>query len=112
MLRADGLEVGQHAAQPALGHVVLARSRGVLGDDALGLLLGAHEQHVPAGAHDLVDHGARLLDALERLLQVDDVDAVPLHEDEALHLRIPAARLVPEVNSRFEQVLHGDFGHE
>ena len=53
----------------------------------------------------------RLLDALERLLQVDDVDAVALHEDELLHLRVPAPRLMPEVDTRFEQVLHRDIGH-
>jgi hypothetical protein len=109
--RADGLEVREHAAQPALGHVVLRAARRVLGDHELGLLLRAHEQHVPAAAHDLGDRRARVLDALERLLQIDDVDAVPLHEGESLHLRIPSSRLVPEVNTRFEQVLHDDLGH-
>jgi hypothetical protein len=111
MLGADRLEVREHPAQPALGDVELRAARGLLGHHQLGLLLRAHEQHVSAGAHDLLDRRPRVLDALECLLQVDDVDAVPLHEDELLHLRIPSTRLVPEVHSGFEQLLHGDLGH-
>ena len=45
--------------------------------------------------HELV--GA--VDVGQRLLQVDDVDAVALGEDVALHLRVPAAGLVPEVHA-------------
>jgi len=39
-------------------------------------------------------------------LQVDDVDIVALAVDVLLHLGVPAARLMPEVYSRFEQVFH------
>ena len=39
------------------------------------------------------------LDALQGLLQVDDVDAVAIAVDEALHLRVPAAGLVAEVDT-------------
>ena len=49
---------------------------------------------------------------LLRLLQVDDVDAAALGEDEALHLRVPAARLVAEVDAGLQQFLHGNDGHE
>ena len=45
---------------------------------------------------------------LERLLEVDDVDAVALAVDEPLHLRVPAAGLVTEVDTGLEQLLHGD----
>jgi len=91
--------------------VVHAATAGVLAHDLLGLLLRADEQHVPAIARDLDDRRARILDALQRLLQVDDVDAVPLHEDELLHLRVPTAGLMPEVHTGFEQFLHRDLGH-
>src|SRR5205814_2950736 len=47
----------------------------------------------------------------QRLLKVDDVDPVPLHEDEALHLRVPAAGLMSEVDSGLEELLHRDDGH-
>ena len=43
--------------------------------------------------------------------EVDDVDAAALGEDEALHLRVPAARLVAEVDAGLQQFLHGDDGH-
>jgi hypothetical protein len=56
------------------------------------------------------DEGVGGLDALQRLLEVDDVDAVALTEDEPLHLRVPAAGLVPEVDTGVEQLLHGDDG--
>ena len=50
----------------------------------------------------------RLFEHLQRLLQIDNVDPVALTEDVFLHLGVPALRLMPEVNTRFEQLLHGD----
>src|SRR6185295_19659061 len=38
------------------------------------------------------------------LQQVDDVDPVHLAEDEAAHVRVPAARLMAEVDSGLEQL--------
>jgi hypothetical protein len=52
-----------------------------------------------------------LLDQRQRLLQIDDVDAAPLREDEAAHLGIPSARLVAEVNPGLQKLSHGDDGH-
>ena len=49
--------------------------------------------------------------SVERLLQVDDVDAAALREDEAAHLGVPAARLVAEMDSGLQQLSHGDDGH-
>ena len=46
-----------------------------------------------------------LLDPFQRLLEVDDVDATALGEDEAAHLRVPPASLVAEMHPGFEQVL-------
>ena len=51
------------------------------------------------------------VDVGQRLLQVDDVDAVALGEDESLHLRVPATGLVPEVDAALEQLAHRDDGH-
>src|SRR5690349_5039795 len=107
----DGREVGEHPAQPALVHVRHADPLGLLGDDLLGLLLGADEQDRAAVGHGLPDELVRPVDVGQRLLQVDDVDAVALAEDEPLHLRVPPAGLVPEVDAAVEQLLHGDDGH-
>ena len=45
-------------------------------------------------------------------MQVDDVDAVALGEDETLHLRVPATGLVSEVNAALEELASGDDGHD
>ena len=103
-----GLEVGEHAAQPALVHVGHADAGRLLGDGLLGLLLGADEQDRAAVGDGLLDELVGAVDVGQRLLQVDDVDAVALGEDEALHLRVPATGLVPEVHAALEQLLHAD----
>src|SRR4029077_17711753 len=51
------------------------------------------------------------LDPRQRLVQVDDVDAVALAEDEPSHLRVPAPGLVAEVDPSLQQLLHGDDSH-
>ncbi len=108
-----GGEVGEHATQPALVDVRHADPRGLLGDGLLGLLLGADEQDGAAVGDGLLDEVVGAVDERQRLLQVDDVDAVALGEDEALHLRVPATGLVPEVNTAFKHLSHGDDGgHE
>jgi hypothetical protein len=103
-----GLEVGERAAEPALGDVELAGSRGLLADDVLRLLLGADEQHRLAARADVDDRLERAAEQLDRVLQVDDVDAVARAEDEGLHLRVPAAGVVAEVDARLEQLAHRD----
>ena len=59
----------------------------------------------------LLDELVGAVDERQRLLQVDDVDAVALGEDEALHLRVPAPGLVPEVDAALEELAHRDDGH-
>src|SRR5690606_6077772 len=75
------------------------------------LLLRADEQDLATVGDEVADEAVGDLDPAERLLEVDDVDAVALAEDEALHLRVPATGLVPEVDARFEHLTHGDDGH-
>ncbi len=60
-----------------------------------------------AALADVAREGGRLLDELERLLEVDDVDAPALAEDEAAHLGIPAARLMAEVDAGLQELSHG-----
>ena len=74
----------------------------------LRLLLRADEEHRAAALGDVARELVRLLEQLARLLEVDDVDAAALGEDEPLHLRVPAAGLVAEVDSGLQQLLHGD----
>jgi len=51
------------------------------------------------------------LDALQRLVEVENVDAIALTENEALHLRVPLAGLVPEMNAGFQHLAHRDDSH-
>ena len=107
----DGLEVGQGAAHPAVGHRELAATFGLCGHGFLGLALGADEQHFAAvghGVHHFVVGGAEQLDGL---LQVDDVNAVAGAEDVGAHFGIPAAGLVAEVHAGFQHLLHADVSH-
>ena len=82
----------------------------VLLDRILGLLLRADEEHGAAAACEVARERGSLLEELEGLLQVDDVDAPALAEDEAAHLRVPAAGLVAEVDTGLQQLSHGNDG--
>ena len=104
----NGLEVGEHAAQPPLVDVRHTAAHCVVGHRILRLLLGAHEQHRAALTHQVADVGVRRLDASQRLVEIDDVDAVALTKDESLHLWVPAAGLVSEMDAGLEQLAHAD----
>ena len=80
-------------------------------DGGLRLFLRAHEQDGAISLGEVAREGVRFLQELEGLLQVDDVDAAALREDEAAHLGIPASRLMAEVDPGLQQLAHGDDGH-
>src|SRR6476646_4328102 len=107
----DGLEVGEHPAEPAVVHVRHPAAVGLVLDGLPGLLLGADEEHGPAVGHRAAHEPVGGVDPLQRLLEVDDVDAVALAPDEPTHLGVPTARLVTEVDSGLQQLLHGDDSH-
>jgi hypothetical protein len=46
------------------------------------------------------------------LLDVDDVDAIALSKNKALHLWIPTTSLVSEVDSTVEKFSHCYYGHD
>ena len=100
----DGLEVGEHPAQPAVVDVELTGTLRFETDRRLGLPFGADGEH-PAPIGDRLPNEIQCrLEARQRLVEIDNVDAVALTEQEALHARIPAPRLVPEVDTGFQQV--------
>ena len=103
----DRLEVRERAAEPARGDVGHAAARRLDLDRLLRLLLRADEEHRLAVATATAAREVhRLLEQRDGLLEVDDVDAVALGEDVALHARVPAVGLVSEVDAGFEQGLH------
>jgi hypothetical protein len=102
----DRAPVREQSAEPAVVDVGHLHAGGVLGDGVLALLLRSHEQHRAASARQVLREVVRLLDQLQRLLEIDDVDPAALGEDEALHLRVPAARLVTEMDSGLQELSH------
>ena len=104
-------EVREHAAKPTLVHVRHAALVGVALDRVLSLLLGADEQDVAATGDEITDVPVGRLDSTERLLEVDDVDAGALAENETLHFRVPTTGLVAEVCSGFQHLTHADNSH-
>ena len=108
----DRAPVRQQAAEPAVSDERLPDAGRLADDRVLGLLLRADEEDRAPTLGDVPREIVRLLQQRLRLLEVDDVDAAALVEDEALHLRVPAARLVAEVHPGLQQLLHGDDCHD
>src|SRR5581483_4991496 len=98
----------EEAAEPAVVDVRHADPLRLSLDRVLRLLLRADEEDGAAALGDVAQELLRLVEALRGLREVDDVDAAALGEDEAAHLRVPAPRLVAEVDSGLQQVAHGD----
>jgi len=94
--------------QPTLVDVELRAALCLFGNDILRLALGADEEDRLALGGHVGNELGRLFEHLQGLLKVDDVNAVALTEDVFLHLGVPALGLVPEVDSSFEQLFHGD----
>ena len=98
----NGVEVGEHAAEPTLVDVGHTNTIRLLGDRFLSLLFGADEHDGSTVRDGFLHVFVSAIDVRQRLLKIDDVDAVALGEDEALHLGVPAPGLVPEVDTAFQ----------
>ena len=102
MLRRMVLEVGQHAAQPTLVDIELVGAFGLFFQNFSRLTFCADEQDGVTGCHGVASEGIGLLHAFNRLLKVDNVDAVTFSEQKPLHFRIPTVGLVSEMDAGFQ----------
>jgi hypothetical protein len=107
----DRGKIGQGAAQPAFGHIKLPAFFGRFLHRQLRLLLGADKQHLAAFADGVREKVAGCLQLIERLAQINDVDAIASVEDERLHLGVPPFGLVSEMDSRIEQFHNSNTNH-
>ena len=107
----DGLEVGEHTAQPTLVHIEHLAALGFLLDAFLSLLLGAYKENGLILSGQVTDEVIGLFYLLDGHLQIDDVDAVALGEDVLLHLGVPATGLMAEMYTGLQQLLHRNHGH-
>ena len=95
----DGVEVGQGATEPPYVDVVHSAAAGCSLDYVLGLFLGTDEEDFATFKDDGADEVAGIVEHGDSLLKVDDVDAVALGEDVALHLGVPTAGLMAEMHA-------------
>ena len=107
----DRAPVRQEPTQPPVVDERHLDPSRLFGHGVLGLLLGADEEDRAVAGREIAREVLCLVEQLGGLLQVDDVDAAALGEDESLHLRVPAARLMTEMDSGLEQLAHGDARH-
>jgi hypothetical protein len=70
------------------------------------LLLGAHEKNRAAILNDLVDVVQGILEHFDRLVKINDVDAVASAVNIRLHLGVPTSSLVSKMDAGLEQFLH------
>ena len=103
---ADSREIGQRPAKPALIDVKLSASHGRFFHRFLRLLLAAHKQDLPAATGHLLQKFGRTMQLLHGLIEIDDINLVPLLKDKGLHLRIPALGLVPKVDPGLKELRH------
>ena len=96
------LQIGQHAAQPAVGHIVLVVGLGHFADNRLRLLFGADQQHLAAAADSVTDKIARAVELLCGLREINDVDSVVCLENIRPHSRVPSSGLMSEMDTRLQ----------
>ena len=107
----DRLEVRHHAAEPALIDIEHICTQSLLADRLLRLFLRSDEENRLAFLRNAAEKVIRLVHLAHRLLQIDDIDTVALREDVARHLRVPAARLMSEMDACLQKLLHRNHCH-
>ena len=103
---ANRAEVGQRASQPAIVHIRHAAALRFALDRGGRRTLRANEQHQAVARSEL---GQVLLGPQQTancLADVDNVDEVAAGVNVRPHLRIPATRPVPEMDTCLDQVFH------
>ena len=75
---------------------------GLSKNDDLGT--GENEENLAAAPHYFLKKFGGTMELLHGFIQVDDVNLVPLLEDERLHLRVPALGLVAKMHACFQEL--------
>ena len=80
--------------------------RNALLQHAAGLPFGAHKADVLAIGHHAGDELFGKQETLNGLLDINNVNPVPLAPDVRGHLRVPASRTLTEVNAGLDKILN------
>ena len=92
-------EVGEHSTQPPIIDVWHTHACRLLSNTLLGLFFSPDKKHRAAMGNCFFHEFVSSVDERKRTLQIDDVNAISLRQDEALHFWIPAPSLVSKVDS-------------
>ena len=87
--------------------IILAAVACRLGDLVRGGTLGADKQNTATTRGDVAQRLEGGMKHRHGLLQVEDVDLVPLAEDVRLHPRVPATGAVSEMHASLKHLAHG-----
>ena len=101
--------VGERAAEPAVVHVEHSAALRFFLDGFLRLALRAQKENALALCGLFGNVARRFAEHFQGLLQINNVDSVAFAENVFLHLRIPAPRLVTEMNSSLQKLFHRNF---
>ena len=100
---ADGFHVGEHATEPAVIDVELSAGFCCFTNGFLGLAFATDEEDLLLLAGQFTEELGSDVDLFDGFLDIEDVDLVPGFQDERLHLGVPTAGLVAEVDSGFDE---------
>ena len=100
----DRLKVRQEPTEPTVVDIWHVTRLSGLANGVLRLLLCPNEENRSSAPRGLGCEIERVLQQDFGLEQVDDVNALHLAVDKAAHSRIPATRLMTEMNSGLEQL--------
>ena len=99
---ANGGEVGKHTAGPTLDNVRHIYACCLLSNNVLSLFFSSDEQDLLALLGNLLQSLCSLVNLGYGFVQIDDVDAIALHEDIGCHGGVPFATEVTEVATCLE----------
>ena len=87
--------------------VILATALGGLGNLFRRGTLCADKQHTSTARGDITNGFQRRMEHRHGLLQVKDVDFVPLAENKRLHAGVPTAGVMSKMYTSFKHLAHG-----
>jgi hypothetical protein len=108
---ADGCEIGHGATEPAMVDVELTGSFSSFTDGVLSLALASYKEDLFAPRGESGKEVSGLIEALDRLFEVDDIDAALILHKVRLHLGIPFLGLVTVVDTSLDHFFNEFVNH-
>ncbi|RMO66854.1 hypothetical protein ALQ39_100841 [Pseudomonas amygdali pv. eriobotryae] len=108
----NGLEVGQHATQPAMVDVRRTATCCFFSNDFASGTLGADEQNLVFARSQALNESQGFVEHRQGFFKVDDVNLVTRAENVLTHFRVPVTGLVTEVHTGLQHIAHIDLGHD